>query len=126
MTIVQVASCQKKGQNLTYKVNFLCQKSTEFFYFLFSFKNINLGANFWPKICPILYYLSLKNSTTHITIFHSYYSSSESESSNSCLGNQFISVSCHFFSRQNAELHTHSREIFRQIATFTSRLSSPM
>jgi len=58
MTIVQVASCQKKGQNRTYKVNFLCQKSTEFFYFLFSFQNINLGAHFWPKICPVLYYPS--------------------------------------------------------------------
>ena len=41
--------CQKvpkKCQNLTFKVNFLCQKLSESFSFLFSLKNINLGACF--------------------------------------------------------------------------------
>ena len=35
----------KKWQNFTFKVNFLCQKTTGFF----SFKNINLGDNFFVK-----------------------------------------------------------------------------
>ena len=55
----------KKCQNCTFKVNFLCQKSTEFFQKKNPFKNINLGDhllkkksnfNFWttlfPKIMP--------------------------------------------------------------------------
>ena len=38
-----MGSCQKV-QNLTFKVNFLCQKSSESFSF-FSLKNTNLGAH---------------------------------------------------------------------------------
>ena len=34
------------GFNLTSKVNFLCQKSSESFSFFFSLKIINLGAHF--------------------------------------------------------------------------------
>ena len=36
----------KKCQNRTFKVNFRCQKSTEFFQKKFSSKNINLGDHF--------------------------------------------------------------------------------
>ena len=36
----------KKCQNLTFKVNFLCQKSSESFSIFFSLKNTNLGAHF--------------------------------------------------------------------------------
>ena len=36
--------CQKKGLNLTFKVNFVCQKSLESFPF-FSLKNTNLGVH---------------------------------------------------------------------------------
>ena len=37
----------KKGQNLTFKVDFLCQKSSESFsIFFLLLKNINLGAYF--------------------------------------------------------------------------------
>ena len=38
----------KKCQNCTFKVNFLCQKLTEFFQKK-SFKNINLGDHFLGK-----------------------------------------------------------------------------
>merc|ERR1712008_131028 len=40
----------KKCQNHTFKVNFLCRKSTEFFQKKKSFKNINLGDNFKKKL----------------------------------------------------------------------------
>ena len=36
----------KFDQNLTFNVNFLCQKLSEPFSIFFSFKNINLGAHF--------------------------------------------------------------------------------
>ena len=36
----------KKCPNLTFKVNFLCQKSSESFSIFFSLKNTNLGAHF--------------------------------------------------------------------------------
>ena len=39
-------SADKKGQFLTFKVNFLCQKLSESFQILFSLKNINLGSHF--------------------------------------------------------------------------------
>ena len=35
----------KKFQNLTFKVNFLCQKSSESFSIFFSLENTNLGAH---------------------------------------------------------------------------------
>ena len=38
----------KKCQNSTFKVNFLCQKSTDSFQKI-SFKNINLGDHFFVK-----------------------------------------------------------------------------
>ena len=39
----------KKGQNRTFNVNFLCQKSSEFFQKQKSFKNINLDTIFCNK-----------------------------------------------------------------------------
>ena len=39
----------KKCQNSTFKVTFLCQKSTKFFRKIFSSKNINLGDHFLLK-----------------------------------------------------------------------------
>ena len=43
----QVSKSAKKCQNLTFKINFLCQKSSKFFsIFFFSLKNTNLGAHF--------------------------------------------------------------------------------
>ena len=42
----EVSIVPKFGQNLTFKVNFLCQKLTESFSIFFSLKNINLGAHF--------------------------------------------------------------------------------
>ena len=36
----------KKCQNCTFKVDFLCQKPTEFFWVFFSLRNINLGNHF--------------------------------------------------------------------------------
>ena len=39
----------KKCRNCTFKVNFLCQKPTEFFQKKFSSKNINLGEHFLLK-----------------------------------------------------------------------------
>ena len=52
----------KKCQNLTFKVNFLCQKSSESFSIFFSLKNINLGAHFsllsfFDNIFKSLYFL---------------------------------------------------------------------
>ena len=55
----------KKCQNRTFKVNFLCQKSTEFFQKKISSKNINLGDHFLLKtffidsIFEPLYFLKL-------------------------------------------------------------------
>ena len=39
----------KKCRNRTFKVNFLCQKSTEFFQEKTSFKNINLEDQFFVR-----------------------------------------------------------------------------
>ena len=90
----------KKGPKSDLKSQFSMSKINGLFYRLLSLKNINLGAHFWPKICQILYHPYLKNSTIHITIFHSYYSSSESESSNSCLGNQYFRFLTFFSSKR--------------------------
>ena len=38
---------------MTFKVNFLCQKLTEFFRFLSFFKNSNLGDHFLQKIFSV-------------------------------------------------------------------------
>ena len=42
----EVSKVPKFDQNLTFKVNFLCQKLSESFSIFFSLKNINLGAHF--------------------------------------------------------------------------------
>ena len=42
----EVSKSAKKCKNLTFKVNFLCQKLSESFSIFFSLKNINLGAHF--------------------------------------------------------------------------------
>ena len=42
----EVSKSVNKCQNLTFKVNFLCQKSSESFSIFFSLKNTNLGAHF--------------------------------------------------------------------------------
>ena len=42
----EVSKSVKKCQNLTFKVNFLCQKLSESFSIFFSLKNINSGAHF--------------------------------------------------------------------------------
>ena len=42
----EVSKSLKKCFNLTFKVNFLCQKSSESFSFFFSLKNTNLEAHF--------------------------------------------------------------------------------
>ena len=42
----EVSKVPKFDQNLTFKVNFLCQKLSESFSIFFSLKNINIGAHF--------------------------------------------------------------------------------
>ena len=42
----EVSKVPKFDKNLTFKVNFLCQKLSESFSIFFSLKNINLGAHF--------------------------------------------------------------------------------
>ena len=72
----------KKYQNRTFKVNFQCQKSTEFFKKI-SFKNINLGDHFFldsiieplyfRKLCPKILLIRthhLLNFTTELILMY--------------------------------------------------------
>ena len=43
---LSLAKVVKNGQILTFKVNFLCRKLSEYFLIFFSLKNIILGAHF--------------------------------------------------------------------------------
>ena len=49
---VLVVQFVKNHKIWTFKVNFLCQKALESFYFIFSLENINLGPPFCINIFP--------------------------------------------------------------------------
>ena len=52
LSYVLVVEFVKNHEIWTFKVNFLCQKALESFYFIFALENINLGPPFCINIFP--------------------------------------------------------------------------